>query len=698
MRPRHFVWTLIVVSCFAASCSLFIHAQTAGGTNAAPASSGAVPAPAPSGTGPGIVPSVLPPFGDHDIGSVTDPQSAQLTNTSGAKAKLKIGAPSLLDYRLDASGCARELETGESCLLTVRFVPKVSGSRDATVEVAYEGSDKGPGNTLHLQGNGFPPFLGLSPKQLDFPQQSASATSSPQMVTVTNVLPPNSDGKHDVTVNRIAAGGDFTIDAPTLPHTLKPGASMSFPVRYAPKQEGLSTGTLLIGTADGSEREIRLRGSTYTIAGGFCSSVNKHEFLLMLMLSSIYWLAMIVVRWHRVANPTREMLRGEIATVRAEFELLPAPNAWREQVAAILLAGGLEVSPKIAHKKWYQRLANFLFWSRGQEITGWGYVHDAQEKMAAYQSHATVVARLEAAVEALKESGDSTSQALADIITKALQPDQNTGLDDLRALLEQALTALNDRADTDFSKLAGWQNKASWLVGCGLFTIVVLTAAVPHHSILFVVGAAGGLISRMSRSLNRKDVPTDYGASWTTLFLSPVSGALGAWAGILISELAVKVNVLGSAFQADFYEPCRATTLALAFVFGFSERLLDDVLDKLDDTATKDSSSPQTATTKPKPTQPAQATGLAAKLTIQPAMAPGNVNAQYDQKLQVSGNVGQVAWSVDAAKLPPGLKLTDAATGSIQGMPMQAGTFAFQATVQDSKSKQSQQVTIVINP
>lgn len=93
----------------------------------------------------------------------------------------------------------------------------------------------------------------------------------------------------------------------------------------------------------------------------------------------------------------------------------------------------------------------------------------------------------------------------------------------------------------------------------------------------------GGLLSRLSRSLNRKDVPTDYGASWTTLFLSPVAGALGAWSGILLSGLAVKLNVLGSIFNVDWAEaPCQTMTLAIALVFGFSERLLDTVFEGIE--------------------------------------------------------------------------------------------------------------------
>ena len=633
MKPRHLVCAAIT------ACFLTANFFPSAARGQTPANSAA----------PGIVPTKPPQFGNQHVGTTSEPQSIELTNNSGAQAKLKIGASSIPDFVSDKTDCDRELDAGQTCLLVVRFSPKVADAADTgtprtgTVEIGYEGDDKKPTTTLTLNGTALPPYLGLTPKQITFPQQSASATSSSQMVTLTNLQanpqPPDAATKNDILVNQIAAGGDFTVDAPTLPHTLKPGQSMSFAVHYAPKQEDTSSGVLLVTTADGNELSLPLAGSTYQLLGGLCSPSHPHrEFQVILVVAIIYWLAMVIVRWHRIANPTRELLRGEIATVRAELDLLPftlpgaqpSPTDWKADIADILLAAGLEVSPKVANpkvadpklarKKWYNRLANFLFWSRGQEIVGWGYLHDAQEKMAFHQPPAVVVARLETAAERLKNSTDKADNDLATTIEAALNPAQNPGgqnatgqntagqntSDRLQALLAEALSAINDREDTEFAKMAGWQNKASWLVGCGLFIILVLTIAIPQHAILFVVGGAGGLISRMSRSLNRKDVPTDYGASWTTLFLSPVSGALGAWAGILIAELAVKLDVLGPLFQADFTAPsCRASTLAIAFVFGFSEQLLDQVLVNVDKAGVKDSQSGQSGTTPAKgPQQP----------------------------------------------------------------------------------------------
>lgn len=548
--------------------------------------------------------------------------------------------------------------------------------------------------------------LKAKPDHLDFPAQQLSSTEPPQKtVTVTNT------STADVVIQNVLGSKYFEVDAPApMPQTLLKGGSIIIAVRFKPEQDGNASGVLRVQTDKGDVLDVPLSGATYPPLGGLCSFSPGAEVRFIFWISLIYWLAMVVVRWHRIANPTRELLRGQIATLHTELDMLPNPattgptpgvSDWRQKIHSVIEDASREISPKAAGRSRIYRLANFLFWSRGEEITGWGYVHDAEVKMVDYQLIPTVMARLEAAEQKLRLSNDPPCLALANTIHTALTATQPpTDESRLRALLAQALSTLGDRSDTSFADLVSWQNKASWLVGCGLFVLLILTIAIPQHSILLVVGAAGGLISRMSRSLNRKDVPTDYGASWTTLFLSPVSGALGAWAGILVSDLAAKLNVLGPLFQADFTDVCRPSTLAIAFVFGFSERLLDGMLDKLED---------KSGATPPKNPQPPQKTvppatpsgggGAGLKITTQ-KLDDGMVTQPYNAQLQASGAGGNVTWSVKNGSLPDGLDLTPSGpqAGSIAGTPKVANSFAFTVSVTDGSSTTDQQLTIVIKP
>ena len=80
------------------------------------------------------------------------------------------------------------------------------------------------------------------------------------------------------------------------------------------------------------------------------------------------------------------------------------------------------------------------------------------------------------------------------------------------------------------------------------------------------------------RAMKQVDDPTDSSRYWTTFFLSPLVGALAGWTGILLVELAVKLNVLGSAFSEVTLETGYGNfALAIAFMLGFSERLFDAI-------------------------------------------------------------------------------------------------------------------------
>jgi hypothetical protein len=121
------------------------------------------------------------------------------------------------------------------------------------------------------------------------------------------------------------------------------------------------------------------------------------------------------------------------------------------------------------------------------------------------------------------------------------------------------------------------------------------------NPVLFIAGAAGGYLSRLARTLKRADVPTDYGASWTTLFLSPIVGALSGWFGILLIVVLAdsKMQVLGEAFATVKWGcPFAPFTLGIAFALGFSERLFDGIVSSLEDKVDSDRSAAK------KPQQP----------------------------------------------------------------------------------------------
>jgi hypothetical protein len=181
-------------------------------------------------------------------------------------------------------------------------------------------------------------------------------------------------------------------------------------------------------------------------------------------------------------------------------------------------------------------------------------------------------------------------------------------LDRWRALLVEALSLIYENMDTGFYQLGSWHNKMIWLVGCALLFMFALAVTL-GNAVLLLLGAVGGLLSRLTRITAASEVSNDYGATWGSLFLSPLTGALSAWGGILLIILGVKLSILGAALNLDWCNPYEPVALAIALLFGFLERLFDSVTGQIQDKllkSTPSSPSPVVAT----PSAPAPAPNI----------------------------------------------------------------------------------------
>jgi hypothetical protein len=263
--------------------------------------------------------------------------------------------------------------------------------------------------------------------------------------------------------------------------------------------------------------------------------------------------------------------------------------------------------------------------------------------------------------------------SLVQRIKDALAAKPDLPLDRWRALHSEALGYVYNRSDTTFAQLVSWQNKTVWLVGCSLLLIVALAATL-QHGILFLVGATGGLMSRLARSLSRDAVPTDYGASWSTLFLSPVIGALAGWAGILLVIVGVEFNILGSALKFDWCNTFNPVMLGLALLLGTSERFFEGILDQLNRKIGQ-----TTPTSSPAPPAPPLA------IVTLAGLPEGKANQPYIQALAASGGTPPYRWKLISGTLPAGLNLDP--SGKLSGIPTATGTVKFTLRVADADGK-----------
>jgi len=196
-----------------------------------------------------------------------------------------------------------------------------------------------------------------------------------------------------------------------------------------------------------------------------------------------------------------------------------------------------------------------------------------------------------------------------------------------RALLGEALSLIYENTDNGFYQLASWHNKMMWLVGCAMLFMFALAVTL-GNGVLLLLGAVGGLLSRLTRTTSAAEVANDYGATWGSLFLSPLTGALSAWGGILLIVLGLKLNILGTALNLDWCNPYEPVALAIALLFGFSERLFDTVSGQIQDKLLQSNSASPAPATTPTPAAPAP------KIT---SLSPSSATIGKEVQLTVRG-------------------------------------------------------------
>ena len=275
---------------------------------------------------------------------------------------------------------------------------------------------------------------------------------------------------------------------------------------------------------------------------------KSREAWLTIAVVFLFVINIWAVRWNNIAWPNRELLVAEIDKAHARFKTETDRDLTQGDPVTGHLWELLEAARKSVNRR--NSILDFLFWTRGREITAWSRIYEFQrDSINLYKAGSlpTIRSRLQALELDLLDIDKTHAKTLAGNI-KDLIDKQPTNEAALRAMLVDALTYLNNENDSTFAQLVGWQTKAVWLVGIGSVLIVVL-AIVVGNAVLFISGATGGYLSRMARQLKRADVPSDYGASWTTLFLSPILGALSGWFGILLIVLMADSSLLGAAFQ-----------------------------------------------------------------------------------------------------------------------------------------------------
>ena len=190
-------------------------------------------------------------FDDQTVDIASSPQTVTLTNTGDAP---------LIVTNIAASGefaetntCTDPLAVGESCTVSVTFIPTAGGARTGEVTI----TDDACGNpySVSLTGIGLVPVVTLPSTSLTFADQVVETTSDPQTVTLTNT------GDGLLTITSIAVSGEFA-ESDDCGSTVAAGGSCTISVTFTPTANVARTGEIAITSNDpDSPQTIALSGT-----------------------------------------------------------------------------------------------------------------------------------------------------------------------------------------------------------------------------------------------------------------------------------------------------------------------------------------------------------------------------------------------------------------------------------------------------
>jgi membrane associated rhomboid family serine protease len=223
-------------------------------------------------------------------------------------------------------------------------------------------------------------------------------------------------------------------------------------------------------------------------------------------------------------------------------------------------------------EKWWRVRRSFV-------QASWRQVHAIEDDYVMRQPLGEVRTGLATIRDRLRLLNTEEAGMLLDRVENALGDEDVT--DEHRALLRECQAYRHYLNDSAYEELSHVMGKALWLAVVGLAVVVVLSEA-KDRELYFLLGATGGLMSRLMRLLKEEPASTDYGAAWSTLILSPVSGAIAAWIGIaLVAALGTDpVSLIDQRMPPLIWDQGdHVLGLGLAFLLGFSERLFSGVVE-----------------------------------------------------------------------------------------------------------------------
>jgi hypothetical protein len=204
-------------------------------------------------------------------GGASAAQSVTVRNT-GTRT-MNIGSVSVSGSNATSftfvNNCARTLNAGRTCTISVTFRPKATGALLAALNISTNATNAVAGVTaVGLAGTGLAPLpvLSVTPTSLAFGSVGLNVISGPRAVVVSNTGQGVLTFTQAPSISTQTAGAGFAVsNTTTCGASLAPSSSCIINVTFTPTTTGAKTGTLAIQTnGSPATRNVSLTGTGTT--------------------------------------------------------------------------------------------------------------------------------------------------------------------------------------------------------------------------------------------------------------------------------------------------------------------------------------------------------------------------------------------------------------------------------------------------
>ena len=189
-----------------------------------------------SAAGLGVNPAQLsfPAQALYKAGAAQVVTISNLGGTTANSLSLTVTGP----FSLSQNNCGTSLASGAACTTGVVFTPQSRGALAGVLTVTA--ANVSPSATVSLSGiGGVTGAVQITPSQVNFPMTGVGATSSPITVTVAN-----SSAGVELDDLHLTVSAGFKAGNSTCGQSLKPGASCTVDISFAPAAAGAQSGSL----------------------------------------------------------------------------------------------------------------------------------------------------------------------------------------------------------------------------------------------------------------------------------------------------------------------------------------------------------------------------------------------------------------------------------------------------------------------